>query len=392
MRITFITGEYPPQPGGVGDYSQCLAQALVARGEHVSVLTVQQGQLWLIDAGNDSRQALAPLAQWDWRSRGVVAQALAAQQPDIVSIQYQTGAYAMHPAINLLPRYLRKHLPNARIVTTAHDLLLPYLFPKAGPVRNWVTKRLLADSHGAITTNPVDYAKAQEYAPAVQHAYIPIGSNIELAPPAGYQRSAWRNKLGIAPDDVLIAYFGLISHTKGVHTILQALKQVPANYHLLIIGGEATQAQDREYAASIRQQIAEQGLGQRVTITGHAEAQDVSAHLLAADLAALPFTDGASFRRGSLLAALAHGLPLVTTTPQANALPPNNTAAHLQNDQNCLLVAPEQSEQLVKALQQLAESPELRERLSAGAKALAANFSWPNIAEQHQIFFASLTK
>lgn len=392
MRITLITGEYPPQPGGVGDYSQCLAQALAARQHQLSVLTVQQQQLVEVVPSEDQRQARAQLAQWDWRSWSVLSKALATQQPEIVSIQYQTGAYAMHPAINLLPRYLRTRLPHARIVATAHDLLLPYLFPKAGPVRNWVTKRLLADSHGVITTNPVDYAKAQAYAPAVRHAYIPIGSNIEVAPPTGYQRLAWRKQLGLTENDLLIAYFGLISHTKGVHTILQALSSLPATYHLLIIGGEATQPQDREYAASIRQQIAERGLSQRVTITGHAEAQDVSAHLLAADLAALPFTDGASFRRGSLLAALSHGLPLVTTTPQANALPPNNTAAHLQNQQNCLLVAPEQPAELAKTLQQLAESPELRERLSAGAKALAANFSWPTIAQQHEAFFASLTK
>ena len=142
---------------------------------------------------------------------------------------------------------------------------------------------------------------------------IPIGSNIAVAPPEGYDRAAWRARLGIGADATLLAFFGLISRTKGLDTLLDALARLPARFHLLVIGGAATAPEDRAYAEAIRQQIVELGLDQRVTITGHCAEADVSAHLLAADIAALPFADGASFRRGSLLAALAHGLAVVTT-------------------------------------------------------------------------------
>ncbi len=143
---------------------------------------------------------------------------------------------------------------------------------------------------------------------------IPIGSNIAIAPPPGYERGSWRERLGIAADEVLITYFGLISHSKGVHMLLDALEQLPPGFRLLVVGGAATQPQDRAYAAQIERQIDERSLRARVIITGHCDEATVSAHLLAADLAALPFTDGASFRRGSLLAVLAHGVPTVTTT------------------------------------------------------------------------------
>ncbi|MBK9942888.1 MAG: glycosyltransferase [Kouleothrix sp.] len=112
-----------------------------------------------------------------------------------------------------------------------------------------------------------------------------------------------------------MAYFGLISRTKGLETLIDALGRLPSTVRLLLIGGAATTAEDRAYAAAIERQIAERGLGTRVQRTGHCAPAEVSAYLLAADIAALPFSDGASFRRGSLLAALAHGLPVITTAP-----------------------------------------------------------------------------
>jgi glycosyltransferase involved in cell wall biosynthesis len=52
--------------------------------------------------------------------------------------------------------------------------------------------------------------------------------------------------------------------------------------------------------------------------TGWLAPPDLSAHLLAGDVALLPYADGASGRRGSLLACAEHGLPIVTTEPAAD--------------------------------------------------------------------------
>jgi hypothetical protein len=43
--------------------------------------------------------------------------------------------------------------------------------------------------------------------------------------------------------------------------------------------------------------------------------QRVSTFLHAADLMVMPYRDGVSLRRGTLMAVLAHGRPLLTTTP-----------------------------------------------------------------------------
>ena len=197
---------------------------------------------------------------------------------------------------------------------------------------------------------------------------------------------------------MLIAYFGLISPSKGLHVLLDALTKLPTRFRLVVVGGEATQPQDRAYAAEIRQRIEDRGMRERVMLTGHCTAEEVSAYLLAADLAALPFTDGASFRRGSLMAALAHGVPVVTTTDDRRPTTDELSDAHgssfivhrLEDGQNVLLIPTDDAAALALMIERLAGDPALRARLGAGGRALAAQFSWERIAEQHEQLYTQL--
>lgn len=393
MRIALLSGEYPPQPGGVGDYTEQLGLALAAREHQVWVFTIYNLQFTIYDLSYSNRKSknVNRKSSWGWGVWRDVIEALALTQPDILHIQYQTGAYSMRPAINLLPWRLRRLPRRPRVVVTAHDLLEPYLFPKAGPLRGWVTRRLLADADAVVLTNEADLARvigdgswelgvgggnSQLPTPTL----IPIGSNIAVAPPAGYARASWRTQLGVAEGETLIAYFGLLSRSKGLDTLLDALAALPATTRLLVVGGAATAPADRAFAAEIERQVAAFGLGQRVTFTGHCPPAQVSAHLLAADLAALPFRDGASLRRGSLLAALAHGLPTVTTTP----------GERLNMPLPAQLVPLGDSAALARALGALAADAGLRARLAEAGPAFAAQFSWPTIAAQHEALYARL--
>ena len=422
MRIALLTAEYPPQPGGIGDYTAHLGAALAARGHQVLVFTITDFGFWILDLSQDRSNPKSKIANrissWGWRSWGAVRSALARTQTDILHIEYQTGAYGMHPAINFLPLRLKMLRKRPRVAVTAHDLLEPYLFPKAGPVRGWVTRRLLADADAAIVTNETDFeqvlgdrrldigdlrrGRLWPRTHGLSPALIPIGNNIAVAPPPGYDRAAWRAHLGATDDMVLVAYFGLISHTKGLDVLLGALAHLPPHVHLLVVGGAASAPEDRAYAERIQRQIAEQGLAPRITITGQRPAAEVSADLLAADLAALPYSDGASFRRGSLLAALAHGLPTVTTQPQElgaeNQAPSSRrlasssqlTIPRLVDGEHALLVKPGDAEALASAIARLAHDAELRARLASGGRALAEQFGWPAIAERHEALYAQL--
>jgi glycosyltransferase involved in cell wall biosynthesis len=414
MIVAILSAEYPPRPGGIGDYTRRLGQSLVEQGQQVLVFTIDDLRFTIYDLQHQdaSRQSkiVNPKSNWGWRVGRDVRAALQQTRPDILHIQYQTGAYGMHPAINFLPARLHRAQHPPVVVVTAHDLLPPYLFPKAGRLRQWVTRRLLADADAVVVTNEDDYLRVRGWRRIVNShppAIIPIGTNIAVAPPEHYDRAAWRARLGIGDSEMLLAFFGLISLSKGLDTLLDALACLPARFHLVVIGGAATAPEDRAYADAIRQQIVRLDLERRVTITGHCAEADVSAHLLAADIAALPFADGVSFRRGSLLAALAHGLAVVTTWPTKDegrktngdsqapvrSLRPSSFVLRpFADGENVLLVPPRDAPALVAAIERLAHDAGLREQIAAGGRALAAQFGWDAIAAQHEQLYTRLLR
>ena len=53
MKIGLITGEYPPQQGGVGDFTRELARALIAAGHEAQVVTGSKRQ----EAGGKRQEA-----------------------------------------------------------------------------------------------------------------------------------------------------------------------------------------------------------------------------------------------------------------------------------------------------------------------------------------------
>lgn len=373
MRIGLITGEYPPMQGGIGDYTQKLARALTAQGHEIHVLTNRSGgefddgisvspvvKLWGMDVLNKAH---------DW-----------SKYLDIVNIQYQTAAYAMSPWIHALPGALK--VPT---VTTFHDLRVPYLFPKAGKLRSWAVMRLARSSHGVIATNHEDMETLKQLPHSV---LIPLGSNIEAesGPPF---RSHLMRALEMT-DDFLIGYFGFLNSSKGVDHLLDAIAIVRARgipAHLIMIGGRvgASDPTNTAYAAAVDQQAERLGLTSVIHATGFAQESEIAAHLAACHVIALPFTDGASYRRGTLMAALHAGSATITTTPHI-------PIESFVDGVNLRLVPPGNAEALADSIDELYANSNLRERLKVGAHALSQQFNWANIAQSIINFYQQVIK
>jgi glycosyltransferase involved in cell wall biosynthesis len=378
VRVLFISGEFPPMQGGVGDYTREIGLALRDLGCEVHVATSTQ-------ATPLPGLAIHPTVdRWGWGCWRTLLQLVRHCRPDVVHIQYQAAAYAMRPAINLLPwrlRWLGEDRP--RTAVTFHDLRVPYLFPKAGPLRQWLVHELARRSDAAVTTNHEDSQKLQQAlpSPGPLHAMIPIGSNIAAELPPNYDRGAWRTRLGAGPDDLLLCFFGFINARKGVDALLHALHLITTDSHsavnpmLLFIGGKtgASDPTNITYLAHIKALITELGLDDRVRWTGYVPSKEVSASFLASDLCVLPFRDGVSFLHGTFHAALAHGVPILTTQPRV-PLP------ELIHEGNVFLVPPEKPQALMEAITHLAAAPDLRRTLGAGAKTLSEQFGWEKIA------------
>jgi glycosyltransferase involved in cell wall biosynthesis len=387
MKVCLISGEFRPMQGGVGDFTYEVGQALHDLGAAVTVLTSTAAGP---PRNEDGLRVEPRLERWGWNSWQIIMHTAEELEADVLNIQYQAAAYGMHPAINFLPLRLRARKQRPRVVVTFHDLKVPYLFPKAGRIRWWVVLALACWSDAVIVTNAEDLTALAPYPLSPAPYVIPIGSNIEPAPPAGYDRDVWRGRWGVGLEDILLSYFGFLNESKGGETLMRALDGVVKKGYrarLLMVGGKwgSSDPTNFAYAQRVEALLDELGLSERVMWTGYTPPEEVSANLLASDICVLPYRDGASFRRGSFMAALVHGLPTVTTSVDLLAADSKSAAPRLpslRDGENVLVVPPDDVAALAEAIARLADTPELRQRLGQGAKELSKAFGWDSIAEK----------
>lgn len=376
MRIGLISGEYPPMRGGVGDYSQALAEALRSAGHAVAILTDRRAAE---PDGAAAASLNAAIRRWHWPSLLTMRRWAKRERLDIINLQFETAAYGMSAAIHALPWVL-----GVPLVTTFHDLRAPYLFPKAGRLRDQALWWLVRGSAGVIVTDAADGDRLRDQVPGRAVRVIPIGSNIPTTPPPGFNRQQWRHDHAVNDAALLIGYFGFMNASKGIEALVDGLAQAVSHGldgQLVLIGGGVTESDPgaAAYTTAIRSRLAGAGLTARTHWTGFVAPDQVSGWLLACDVVALPFSDGLSLRRGSFLAALAHGCTILTTRPSAPIDGLDSAAAW---------VTAGDVAGIADQLTALAADPERRAALGIAAAQFAERFTWPTIAAQTVAFYA----
>lgn len=392
MRIGLVTGEFPPMEGGVGAFTNELAKALAQGGHEVHVLTSrlarpaeQPRKISLLSQPIDLEYAslLPTVRHWRWSTNRHIVDWAIRFDLDVVNIQYQAAAYNMFlPGINFAPRRLRNVVKTA---VTFHDLRHPYFFPKAGKLRRKVVHWMAQQANGVLATNPADYQKVKEL--GCQKAIeIPIGSNISVYEPNHLEIEEARTELGVPASAVLLGYFGFLNETKGAETLLSAIARLDDNHHVVFIGGQlgaSDATNNATYLNQLRQMIKSLGIEDRVHWTGYLSENRVSTFMYATDMMVMPYRDGASLRRGTLMAALAHGRPLISTWP-IGATP------FLEHGENIWFVPIDDPEAIVTAVASIKNNATIHETLAVGAAKVAQNFTWDTIAEKTAVFLGSL--
>lgn len=292
-----MVGRDEPRRDGVADYVRRLAAHLPAYGVEPVV----------VEAGGRV---------------GAAARELRSLAPDVVHVQVAPSAYGFSPAVGLLPA-----LVGQPFVTTLHEYGW-WSWPAAVPDRAWAllersriwdreTGLLTPRSAAVIATTPGHAATARART-GVDARVVPIGPNVERVPA---DRARTRARHGLAASAPVVVFFGFVHPVKGVRWLLRAVAALRAERHpdlrLVVAGGFDSHAlpgqQARDFEAEVRADVTALGLDDAVRITNWLPADEVSALLQAADVAALPFTAGLTTKSGSLLAVLDHDLPLVGT-------------------------------------------------------------------------------
>ena len=301
-----ITGEYPPQPGGVSAYTRRVAEGLAAAGEQVHVLAPACGGPSTGDGvatvhrlpgtfGAHALQAMAQvlealperrriLVQWvphafGWRAMNLPLCAWLATRPEPLDVMFHEVAYPWRPSAKAL------------VLASAHRVM-------AGLIS------LGADR--AYTSTPAWEPLLRRVGLRGELQWLPVPSNLpERADPEAVARVRCRLSSG----DVtrFVGHFG--THGEPIAPLvahaLPAVLRARGDAAALLVGRGSQACRDRLAAAH-------PALATRLAATGELTDEEAAAHLAACDVLVQPYPDGATTRRGSLMAGLALGRAIVT--------------------------------------------------------------------------------
>ncbi len=373
-RVLHICPEYPPAAGGIADYTGKLTEALAERGFDTRVLT----SIRPTGLEGPGVSVAASVQHWDRRLWSAAAAEIRAFRPDVLHIEYQYVMYEGHPAIAWLPAIQRARLRRPYIVTTLHDMTPPPLGPRwAG--RLAFEALLLTTDWLIVTTDANLRGAVRRPGLARRTSLVSVGSNITVHPIDDSGRKADRASILRHPGAALLVYFGLIRRGKGLEALIDAvtaMRRRSVEVELAIVGdiGDGERIERQAYREDLIRQTRELGLEGAVHMLGHLPEPRVSAVLQSCDLVVLPFEHGASPGHTTVLAALSHGAPLLTTRSSA-------TPAAFE-DAMALVDAPPDAPRLAEAIEQLMADPARTRALAARAVELASRHAQASIVEQ----------
>lgn len=109
----------------------------------------------------------------------------------------------------------------------------------------------------------------------------------------GQKSQKIKQEMSIKDNDVLVCTVGFISKTKGIDQAVKALRVLPKNFKLAIIGGTHPDSRDGAFFDSITDYIIDNELLDRVYITGYIEDDnELNAMIRECDICVYPYDAG----------------------------------------------------------------------------------------------------
>ena len=324
MKVMLITGSYPPDVCGTADYTARLSESIQSQGVEVEVFYRKRWGLTHV------RSLLREIAH---------------SKPDVLHMQYPTTGYGW----KLGPQAIGTLKP---LVVTLHEASQSHI------MRQFSLYPFLLRSRHFIFTNPYERAHVARLAPwiAGRSTDIPIGCNLPIA-----ARQA--KLMGI------ITCFSIIRPNKGLEDVVEAgrlLQAQGSTVRIRVIG--AVKLGFEDYFDKLK--AASEGLPID-WITG-LDDETLSRVLAGTRLAYLPFPDGASERRSSLVAMLMNQACVLTTVGN-----------HTPEDMRSGIIAVASPKEAVARAQVLLCQPEEMESVAALGAAYAQRFNWDSIGQRH---------
>lgn len=311
-----ITGEYPPQPGGVSDYTQLVASGLAAKGVAVHVwcppVDVQEKE-W---SGVTVHREMGRFSPADLRRVNQLLEQF--PPPRRLLVQWVPHAFG-YQSINLpfclwLRRRAKRHHDHVELIV--HEPCLGFAgswkqLAAAAVHRVMVTVLLQAASRVWVVTPAWESClRPFTFGRRVSFSFLPVPSNIPVAQDASSVAKIKR-RLTVSNNGGLVGHFGTYSEliTAMLEPPLAELLNTNPSCSLLLLGRNSESMHARLVESDPRR-------ASRIHARCGLPARELSLHLQACDVMLQPYPGGVCSRRTSIMAALAHGLPVVTNAGQ----------------------------------------------------------------------------
>ncbi len=326
-KVLFITGSFPPNICGVGDYTFNLINHL-KESDKIDVRLFYRKE-WAI------RLLIRYLNQ------------IKSINASIIHFQYPTEGYGF----SLLPLLLILFIKKEKVILTIHEFSNRTLKAKM------VTYLMLLFCDKIIVTNSYEHHAISKFPLLRKNKIhiINIGSNIPVSVNAanGFERRK-----------IDLTYFGHIRPNKGLDSFISLVEKLDSTRIIRIVGQRLPKYQ--EYYESIK----EKALFLGIELIVDQDSEITAINLAECKIAYLPFPDGVSSRRGSLIAASMNGCQIVTT-------PSIDSKTNLFFENFCFLCKNEASA-LVEINKILAGKIEKKD-----VRAIGKYFDWSFIVSKH---------
>jgi glycosyltransferase involved in cell wall biosynthesis len=367
-----ITSEYPPQPGGVSDYTQLVAEGLAAAGDEVHV--------WCPSAAGEPTSGNGVVVHPEPGRFGIsdlqtVGRLLDEfESPRRLLVQWVPHGYGYRSMNVHFCLWLWHRARQGDIVEImVHE---PYLSFWEGSwkqngvalVHRLMTMILLRAARRVWISIPTWESCWRPYAlgRSLRFSWLPVASNIPVVDDPGRVRTIRARY--VQGDGVILGHFGAYDARVGnlLLNYVPALMQTGVPQTMLLLG---------RGSETMRDELVDKQptLADRVHASGTLAAPELSLHISACDVMLQPYIDGVSTRRTSAMVALAHGVPVVTTS--------GRLTEPLWAKSKAVAIAPiEDIAALVEATQSLLPDAATKTRMGTAARTLySKRFDLPRL-------------
>jgi glycosyltransferase involved in cell wall biosynthesis len=305
-----ITGEYPPQRGGVSDYTELVARGLADAGDSVVVWAPPAGAPDLRHAGVEIRRL--PDCYGPRSLRMLSADLDRAPALHRVLVQYVPHAFGWKGANVPFCLWLRSRRRDS-IWVMFHEVAFPF-DPGGGLALNMlagVNKVMASLVGGAAERAFVSIPAWRSGVGSVTSAgtpvtWLPVPSAIPVVRDG--ERTALIRARYSPRGQALVGHFGTYG---GLIKPLLERTLIPlidgSDCRALLLG-QNSDTVCAEFVGRNPRML------DRIYGVGQLPADDLSLHVSACDVMLQPYPDGISSRRTSAMVALAHGIPVVSAT------------------------------------------------------------------------------